>query len=208
MKKTMIVVLALFTSFAGFSQDKKTAKNDFKRWNIRVRAIAAVPKGTMYTLGKSDVKASTSVAPELDFSFYFIPNLSVELILGTTHHTVKLSDATGDTKLGKVWLLPPTLNVQYHLPMGNIIPYAGVGVNYTIFYGVKDDNASLKYKNNVGFSTQLGADFDINKNWFINVDIKKIFLQTDVTVKGSPSTVLSGVKVDPFIFGLGVGTRF
>lgn len=204
----MIIALALFTSFAGFAQAKTTAKHDFKKWNVRLRLIAAVPKSTMYTLGKSDVKATTSVVPELDFTYYFIKNLSAELILGTTHHTVKLADASSSTKLGKVWLLPPTLNVQYHLPIGNIIPYAGVGVNYSIFYGAKDDAASLKYKNNVGFSTQLGADFNINSKWFINVDIKKIFLQTDVTVEGTPATVLSGVKVDPFIFGLGIGTRF
>jgi outer membrane protein len=103
--------------------------------------------------------------------------------------------------------LPPTLNLQYHLPLKNFIPYIGAGVNYTFFYGVKDDAASLSYKNNVGFSTQAGFDYNLSSKWFLNVDVKKIFLKSDVTVKGDTPTVLSGVKINPFIVGIGVGVR-
>ena len=76
------------------------------------------------------------------------------------------------------------------------------------FYGAKDDAAELSYKNNVGFSTQLGCDFNVSDNWYINVDLKKLFLKTDVTVAGEGSTTLKGVKIDPFIVGIGIGTRF
>jgi len=79
-------------------------------------------------------------------------------------------------------------------------------VNYSIFYGAKDEATKLAYKNNIGFSTQIGTDIAVTDKWFINIDIKKIFLKTDVTVANT--TTLKDVKVDPFIFGIGVGTRF
>ena len=110
--------------------------------------------------------------------------------------------------MGRVWLLPPTHNLQYHFPFNNITPYIGAGINYTIFYGAKDDAVSLGYKNNVGFSTQLGFDYKLSDKWFLNVDLKKIFLQTDVTVKGASPVVLSGVKINPFFVGVGIGSGF
>jgi len=206
MKKYMIMAVLLLTSMATFAQSK-SSKTDASKFEIRLRGIAAIPPSNSYTLSStSHVNISTSVVPELDFTYFFTKNIAAELILGTTHHKVA-AKSEGKTQLGTVWLLPPTLNVQFHYPVQNFEPYIGVGVNYTIFYGVKDDAAKLKYKNNVGFSTQLGFDYKLNNKWSINLDVKKIFLKTDVTIKGTVPTVLSNVKVDPFIIGLGVGFR-
>lgn len=199
--------MLLMCSAVSFAQVKSNDKTNSK-WAVRLRVIDAVPPSSSYNLSGSDVKISSSVVPELDFSYYFTKNLAAELILGTTHHTVKLAGGDGSAELGKVWLLPPTLNLQYHLPLHNFIPYVGAGVNYTIFYGVKDEAVKLGYKNNAGFSTQLGFDYKISNKWFINVDVKRVWLKTDVTIKGTSPTVLSGVKINPYIFGLGIGTRF
>lgn len=208
MKRKMLMSLLLLTSLATFAQEKTTTAAAAQKWKVRLRAIAVIPKSTAYTLGTSDVKISTAVVPELDFTYFFTKNFAAELILGTTPHTVKLETNGSSTDLSKVWLLPPTFNLQYHFTPGAVSPYIGAGVNYTFFYGVKDKGASLDYKNGFGFSTQLGCDFNISKNWFLNVDLKKLFLQSDVTLKGETKTVLSGVKIDPFIIGIGVGTRF
>jgi outer membrane protein len=208
MKNKIIAVLMLMISFTAYAQEKTAVKTDNQKWKMRLRIIAAVPPSSSYDLSGSDVKVSTSVVPELDFSYFFTKNIAAELILGTTHHNVKLDSKTASTKLGKVWALPPTLSLQYHFNGAKFNPYLGVGINYTIFYGVKDDAAELSYKNKAGFSTQAGFDYQISKKFFLNVDIKKLFLKTDVTVKGTPSTVLSDVKIDPFIFGVGIGTRF
>lgn len=197
----------LLLSLVTFAQAKKDSKTDFSKLSIRLRGIAAIPPSTSYDLSGSDVKISTSVVPELDFTYYFTKNLAAELILGTTHHKVTLENGSAKTNLGKVWLLPPTLNVQYHLPVGGFIPYVGAGINYTIFYGVKDDAVKLDYQNNVGFSTQLGFDYMLNKKFFINLDVKKIFLKSDVTIKGAVPTVLNNVKIDPWVVGLGVGVK-
>jgi outer membrane protein len=208
MKENLLMGLFLVLSLAASSQAVKTTANDTQKWKFRFRVIAAVPPSASYDLSGSDVKISTSVVPEIDFTYFFTRNLAAELILATTKHTVRLDANNAKTDLGKVWLLPPTLNLQYHFPLKGVTPYIGAGINYTIFYGVKDDGASLSYKNNVGFSTQAGADIALGGKWFLNIDVKKIFLKTDVTVKGNPGAVLKGVKVDPFVFGLGIGTSF
>lgn len=207
MKKIILFGTLLVSSFISFSQDKPE-ENTIQKWKARLRVIAVIPPSSSYDLSGSDVKISTAVVPELDFTYFFTKNLAAELILGTTRHTVKLKNNSNSATLGKVWLLPPTLNLQYHFPSPNFTPYIGAGINYTIFYGAKDEGASLGYKNKAGFSTQLGFDVRLNKKWFLNFDVKKIFLKTDVTVKGTPSVVLSDVKINPFVIGLGIGTRF
>lgn len=206
MKKFLLAGCLLLAGFVTFAQNKSTSKADNYKWKARFRIIGAVPPSSSYDLSGTKVKVSSSFVPEVDFTYFFTKNLSAELILGTTKHNVKADDGSSSTKLGSVWLLPPTLNLQYHFPLSGVTPYIGAGINYSIFYGVSDDAAKLAYKNNVGFSTQVGADFDINSKWFINVDIKKIFLKTDVTANST--TTLTGVKVDPYIFGVGIGTKF
>lgn len=199
--------LLLLVSYAGFTQSKTVAKGDDQKWKIRLRVIDVTPPGTSYTLAPgADVKVGSSIVPELDFTYFITKNLAAELILGTTRHKVSLASAGTKTELSKVWLLPPTLNVQYHIPLKGVEPYFGAGINYTIFYGAKNAGASLKYKNAVGFSTQAGADFSISDKWFINLDVKRLFLKTDVTVE--PATKLKGVKIDPWIIGIGIGTKF
>lgn len=205
MKKSFLAGCILLAGLVTFAQNKTEIKNGDQKWKARLRMIAVMPPSTSYDLSGSDVKISTAFVPELDFTYFFTQNFAAELILATAKHNVKTVTNGTEAKLGSVWLLPPTLNLQYHIPLSGFTPYFGAGVNYTIFYGVKDDAVSLGYKNAVGFSTQLGADIDINKKWFINIDVKRLFLKTDVTV--NTATKLSDVKINPFIVGLGVGVK-
>lgn len=208
MKKYCLLFTLLLAGMLGFAQEKKTASAD-QAWKMRFRVIGAFPPSSSYELSSnSDVTISAAVVPELDFTYYFSKNLAAELILGTTHHTVKAESGSTKTTLGKVWLLPPTVNLQYHFNAGNLEPYIGAGVNLSLFYGVKDEAARLGYKNKLGFSTQAGFDYKLNDKWFLNVDVKKIFVQTDVTIKGVSPVVLSDVKVNPFVAGIGAGFRF
>ena len=61
------------------------------------------------------VNASAQVAPEVDFSYFLTDNVAFELIAATTRHDVSASDTVlGHVDVGSVWVLPPTLTVQYH----------------------------------------------------------------------------------------------
>ena len=217
MKKLIFTaVLACLVLTGVNAQDNESnSSNDFSRWQVRLRGLAIVPNesATIQTIG-GDVQISNAYIPELDFTYFFTKNLAVELILGTAKHDVKaISTAAGDIELGSVWLLPPTLTLQYHFG-GNIVhPYVGAGVNYTLFYNEDEGPVAdqVSYDNSLGFDLQLGFDIDINDKWFINLDAKYLFLNTDVTVNATTAlgaTVGAEVDINPFIAGIGIGRRF
>ncbi|MFP5386584.1 MAG: OmpW/AlkL family protein [Bacteriovoracia bacterium] len=179
---------------------------------VRMRAINVMPdeSGTPSAIG-GDVKLNTATVPELDFSYFFSKNLAVELILATTTHNASAQKTSlNNLDLGHVSLLPPTLLAQYHLEFGKLKPYVGAGLNYTIFYGEEPGVArSVTYENNFGYALQVGGDYQIGDNLFLNLDIKKIYLSTDVEVKTyANGTVKADVDIDPLIVGMGLGWKF
>lgn len=187
-----------------------------ENWQARFRVITVIPNesATIETIG-GDVEISTAYVPELDFTYFFNENWAAELILGTTNHDVKaISTAAGDIELGDVWLLPPTLTLQYHfVTEGGFRPYLGTGINYTIFYGADQGPTAddVSYDNSVGFAFQGGFDFDLNEKWFLNLDAKYILLSTDATVDATSAlgaTVGADVDINPLIIGFGIGMKF
>ena len=206
MKNLLLFALLIGLTFNLNAQDTD-ATDDYNRWQARLRLISVIPSPGDDIDG-ADVDLSTAFVPELDFTYFFSKNWAAELILGTAKHDVDLNiDGGGSADLGHVWLLPPTLNLQYHFYADDFKPYVGAGINYTIFYGVDEgDLDDIEYDNALGFSLQAGLDYNLNDKWFLNLDIKKLFLKTDVTVNGDPDT--SEVNIDPLIIGLGVGMKF
>lgn len=181
-----------------------------QNWQVRLRGVSVQPYEKSTVGGEdSDVNISNAFIPELDFTYFFNKNFAAELILGTSKHDVKVGN--DEVSLGSVRLLPPTVTLQYHFyPTKSLKPYVGAGVNYTIFYGVENgDTLGMDYKNNVGFALQGGVDYFVNDKFFLNVDIKKLYLKTDVDVDlGLPATVPAEVKINPLLIGFGVGMKF
>ncbi|UGS24608.1 outer membrane beta-barrel protein [Flavobacterium channae] len=197
---------------------EESKSNEFKRWQVRLRALGVAPdqSATIGVIG-GDVAISNTIVPELDFTYFFTEHFAAELILGTTKHDVKaINTAAGDVNLGSVWLLPPTLTAQYHFYTSDkkvFKPYIGAGVNYTLFYNVKSgDVADVKYDNALGYAAQLGFDLMLDDTFFINVDAKRLFLKTDVTVDASnlaPGlSIPAEVDINPWLIGIGFGMKF
>ena len=150
------------------------------------------------TIG-GDVDISTAVVPEFDITYFFTENWSAELILATTKHDVTaLGTAAGDIDLGHVWLLPPTLTMQYHFNGELLRPYLGAGINYTLFYNVDEGPVAddVDYDNALGFAFQLGCDIDLNEKWFIKA-IKSI---TSKNIPVVNVTQCSGGSVDMSLY--------
>src|SRR3989304_4328731 len=60
-----------------------------------------------------------------------------------------------------------------------------------------------------GLAGQVGVDIDFKDNWFFNVDVKYIDIDTTATLQTIPLGRLRvNVDVDPFVFGAGLGYRF
>lgn len=188
---------------------------------MRMRAIGVIPdEGGAADDGTTVINGNTSLdtdfVPELDFTYFLTDNIAAELILATTIHQASVVGSTlGNVDLGTVRLLPPTLMLQYHmLPKGDISPYVGVGVNYTIFYdksGGAGNKAvtvnSIDYSNGFGYGFQVGVDLKIDDKWHLNADLKKIFLNTDINLNNGAVKV-NDADVDPWIIGLGLGYTF
>jgi outer membrane protein len=94
-----------------------------------------------------------------------------------------------------------------------INPYVGVGANLTIFFGEDDLPAgspitSISHSASIGPAVQAGVDIQTGGDWFLNADIKKVWMQTDATMQTVLGTVTADVSLDPWIFGVGFGRRF
>lgn len=221
MRKIVFTIMALSLMTINFvnAQDKEEKSNEFKKWQVRLRGVGVVTPNQSAKIGiiGGDVQISDAFIPELDFTYFFTEHFAAELILGTAKHDVKaINTIAGDIDLGSAWLLPPTLTAQYHFYTSDekiFKPYIGAGVNYTLFYNVKSGAvADVKYDNALGYAAQVGFDLMLDDTFFINVDAKRLFLSTDVTVDATnlvPGLVVPAeVDIDPWLFGIGVGMKF
>lgn len=176
-------------------------------WLVRVRAVnldSANKDSTGLGLSIND-----KVLPEIDFSYFVTPQFAVELILT---YPQKQKIRSNGVEIGTLKHLPPTLTAQYHFTdFGAFKPYVGAGVNYTRFSNVNFNPAVAAAlqpsvdKNSWGFALQAGMDYEVSKNLYVNFDVKKVQIRTDVSSGG---TTLGTFKVDPVLVGVGVGYRF
>jgi outer membrane protein len=182
-------------------------------WQVRLRALGVITRdsGRVDGIDGSGLSYSNSVVPEFDVTYFFNDNLATELILGTTSAKVHGEGSiAGLGEIGKTWLLPPTLTLQYHFTnFGAFRPYLGAGVNYSLFYNQSGKSAeSLDVKNSFGVALQAGFDYMLDQHWGLNVDVKKIFLRPDFTADVGGTQVSGKAKLDPWLIGAGITYRF
>ncbi len=185
------------------------AQADDSAWQVRARAVYLdfdnSQSDGLPLAGTTKVEAESRWIPEVDISYFFTKNIAAELVL-TYPQTIDIK--VGGSKQGEIKALPPSLLVQYHYTeLGAFQPYAGVGLNYTIFSDRKNilDGAAEVDSSSVGLVGQLGFDYMINKNWGVNLDVKYIQMDTDVKVGGSK---VGSVGLNPWAFGVGATYRF
>jgi len=151
------------------------------------------------------VEADSRWIPEVDISYFFTKNIATELVLT---YPQEIDIKVGGTKQGTIKALPPSLMLQYHYTeLGDFKPYAGVGLNYTIFTKRSNilDGAAQVDSSSLGLAAQVGLDYALNKNWSLNMDVKYIQMSTDVKVGGNK---VGSVGLNPYTIGLGLGYRF
>ncbi|MFO1226267.1 OmpW/AlkL family protein [Roseateles sp.] len=175
-------------------------------WMVRARVLNLDSANKDSTgLGLS---VNNKTFPEVDISYFLAPNVAAELILTYPQkHTIY----SNGTAIGSLKHLPPTLTLQYHFnPTGAVRPYVGAGLNYTNFSSVSFSSAvaalqpSIKH-NSFGLAAQVGADFEVSKGLYLNVDLKKVSLGTTVYSKGVEA---GKFKVNPVLASVGLGWRF
>jgi outer membrane protein len=181
---------------------------------VRARAIGVMPEDTSSSTSiGGTVNVTAQAAPEADFSYFFTDHIAAELIAATTRHELSANGtAVGNADVGSTWVLPPTLTVQYHfMPHERFSPYIGAGINYSIFYDTKGAGPvvrSVSLDNNVGAALQAGVDYNMTGHWFLNLDVKQIFLNTTAHVNTVLGPITAKTSLNPLVAGAGIGYRF
>jgi len=169
---------------------------------------------------KVDVKKASSFVGGI--TYYWTDNISIDLpiALPFKHDVVGAGAIEGTGKLGNVKSLPITLLAQYRFGAANSAfrPFVGAGPTYGYFFkpkatavlsgitgGVPAVPTTLSMKSRLGATLELGAAYNVTKDWSASLSVTKTFIKTT----GSLSTGQTiETTLDPVSIKFGVGYRF
>lgn len=205
--KKGVAALVLFLSAAAGSQAFAQQVQEGS-WLVRVRVAHLDPANKSDPVGgvgaANRLTVDSRTIPELDITYFFTPNWATELVLT---YSQKQRVALDGNDIGSFKHLPPTLTLQYHFtPEKRFSPYVGAGINYTRISSVNLLNGAADLESSsVGPAIQAGIDYKIDRNWSLNLDVKKIHIRSDVNTAAG---TISQVRIDPWLIGVGIGYRF
>ncbi|OCT30316.1 OmpW/AlkL family protein [Pseudomonas putida] len=198
---------------------------------MRAGAITTAPNESSSDLKLDGAKVSGTKATldsdtqlGLAFAYMLTDHVGIELLAATPFkHTMGVKGLGGglDGKLADIKQLPPTLSLQYY-PMeasSKFQPYAGIGINYTLFFDEDLSSArkqqgfsNMKLQDSIGLAGQLGMDYMLTDNLLVNAAVWYVDIDTKATIDG-PSALGVGktkvnVDVDPWVYMVGIGYKF
>lgn len=180
--------------------------------------------------GNNGVGVDSGSSLGVAVTFMIRDNLGIEFLGAMPfRHDLDGNGELSGVEIGEVKHIPPTLSAQYYFsaPL-NLVPYVGLGVNYTMFFDEDTSNSldealsggaygivqetSLKLENSLGLVAQAGVDWDIGQNWHFSAAIWKMSMSTDAEIRirgtGGSDTAKVDVDIDPLVFMVGAGLRF
>ena len=198
-KTALLAGMALSMGFAGTANAFEPGD-----WLVRVGASYVSPAGDNHDI--VSVESATSATINVSYMMSDVWALEV-LAAYPFKHDLELQDGT---KIGSTKLLPPTFSLQYHFsPTEQFQPYVGVGINYSSFSSEKTQGAlegvDLNLGGSWGLAGQIGFDVMFNDDWFFNLDVRYIDIDTKAELDG---VSIGKVEIDPWIFGGHIGYRF
>jgi outer membrane protein len=203
-------------------------------WKLRAGVGVVAPDSNNLTtdLGNDTlvVEVDDGTAVTLSATYMITENWAFDILAATpfshdiTARVIASVDpgfSTNAFKIAETKHLPPTFSVQYHfLPDGRFQPFVGVGLNWTTFFDTEVDPGlaaagitGLDLDDSFGVAAQVGADWMINDNWLINLDLRWINIESDATLSGTAfapdnAVQIGTVAIDPFVYAINVGYSF
>ncbi|HBC3446206.1 TPA: outer membrane protein OmpW [Vibrio parahaemolyticus] len=214
MKKTIcsLAVVAALVSPSVFAHKQ----GDFV---LRVGAASVVPNDSSDKIlgSQEELKVDSNTQLGLTFGYMFTDNISLELLAATPFSHDISTDLLGLGDIADTKHLPPTLMVQYYFgePQSKFRPYVGAGLNYTIFFDEGFNNKAknvgltdLKLDDSFGLAANVGVDYMINDQWFLNASAWYANIETEVTYKFGGAKQKTDVKINPWVFMISGGYKF
>jgi outer membrane protein len=208
--KKIATILGVLCVLCCMQATLPTAWAEEGKWQARSRLIFIEPNDDADgALGMLKTEVDSDFTVEVDGTYFVTPRFGIEGILATAAQEVTIDDGSGRVSLGSVYHAPATFLAQYHFrPEEKTRPYAGAGINYTIFYSESGALADLDLDSaSFGLAGQLGVDFMLGEKLLFNIDVKYIEIDLDVDDPSS-GTALGAVDVHPLVVGAGLGVRF
>ena len=176
---------------------------------------------TAPSLPGSKINIKSASALFITATYMITSDISVEALGGLPykHDIVGAGAVSGVGKIGSIHQISPTLLLQYRFLAadGPFRPYVGAGPTFAKFYGTKGSAALTAVTNPGGPPTtiggdtewgttiQAGANYKIDKHWFLDAAILKTFISTKATLSTGQST---SAKLNPIAINASVGYTF
>ncbi len=224
-KKLILAMLAtLGTSMSSFAVEQGD-------WLFHVRAININPNDDSSVLNVdggnltgTGVSVDSNNSLDLSLGYMLTNNIAIEVLADlSSKHDVnvfglpsELNVADG-TKVVDSNVLPPTVFLQYHFsPKSKIRPYAGLGLNYTLFFNANLTAgartalgaSNLDIDSSFGLAGQFGVDFEMKNDWSFNIDAKYIQIDTTASFDSALGPVKVDIEINPWVLGIGFGKTF
>lgn len=211
MRKIGVIAAAVAAAIAFAAPAQAGILDNFQ---IKLGVSGVLPNEDATTDIGGDVDISDEWVPSLQIEYFFNDNVSMELLCCVATHDVRAVDTiVGDVDLGEVTHFPPTVTLKYHwTQFGAFQPYVGAGVNYTAF--IDDETPpsppvnGIDYDSSVGGALQAGFDYRIDDHWGFNVDVRRIWINTDVNIDTTLGPVSADVDIDPWVVSTAIAYRF
>jgi outer membrane protein len=187
---------------AAFAQPTQAGVLDNFQVKVGVSGVFPDESGDPIPVGISD-----EVVPSLQIEYFFNDHVSAEILCCVATHDV--TAAGGAVDLGEVTHFPPTVTLKYRwTTFGRVEPYVGAGVNFTAFIDSEPPaGRHVDYDSSVGPALQAGLDYRLDDHWALNFDVRRIWINTDVTISGDINAT-DEVDIDPWVISTAIAYRF
>ena len=168
---------------------------------------------------KIDIKSASALF--FTATYMITDDISVEALGGLPykHDIIGAGAVAGVGKIGSVHQVSPTVLLQYRFLAADapLRPYVGAGPTFAKFYGTKGSAALTAVTNPGGPPTTIGGDtewggtveaganYKIDKHWFVDAAILKTFISTKATLSTGQST---SAKLNPIAINASIGYTF
>ncbi|MFK8048792.1 MAG: OmpW family protein [Halioglobus sp.] len=175
-------------------------------------------------VGPADLSVDNNTQLGLTFEYMLTDNWGIEVLAATPfEHTASGTDTLSGLDVADIKHLPPTVSAIYHFNAGSAFrPYVGAGINYTIFFdedltseaesafeGLGLTGGDVELDDSWGLALQVGADYNISGNWWLNASVRWIDISTTAEVSFDGGTeVSSDVDIDPFVYSIKIAYAF
>ncbi len=213
-------LLALTVLLSSVCVSAATQAHEAGDFFVRLGAVQIEPDASSGNILGGGVDVDDATGLGFSGTWFATRHIGIEVLAALPfEHDITGTGALNGLDIGSTKHLPPTISLQYYpLVESKFQPYVGVGLNYTTFFDSKtsstldtalNGNTDISLDDSTGVAFQLGADLQLNNNWYLNAAVWKIDIETtaDIKVNGTKATSVD-VKIDPLVYMIGVGYSF